>query len=190
MLCGYARTSTADQVAGLEAQERDLRAAGVEKLYSEHVSGASASRPELEKVLDFVRESDTLVVTKLDRLARSTRHLLQIVERLEGKKVGLRVLDFGGSEIDTRSPQGKLTLTVFGAFAEFERALMLERQREGIEKAKRLGKYKGRKPLPAEKVRQVRELRAQGMACSKIAKKADVSRASVYRIIGDAAGVA
>ncbi len=183
MLCGYARTSTADQVAGLEAQERDLRVAGAEKLYSEHISGASASRPELEKVLDFVREGDTLMVTKLDRLARSTRHLLQIVERLEGKKVGLRVLDFGGSEIDTRSPQGKLTLTVFGAFAEFERALMLERQREGIEKAKRQGKYKGRKPLPVEKVRRVHELRGQGIACSKIAKMAEVSRASVYRII-------
>lgn len=185
MLCGYARTSTADQVAGLEAQERDLRVAGAEKLYSEHISGASASRPELEKVLDFVREGDTLMVTKLDRLARSTWHLLQIVERLEGKKVGLRVLDFGGSEIDTRSPQGRLTLTVFGAFAEFERALMLERQREGIEKAKRQGKYRGRKPLSEEKVTEVYSLRARGVSCAQIAQKAKISRASVYRILGD-----
>ena len=185
MLCGYARTSTTDQTAGLEAQQRDLKNAGAEKLYAEHISGASASRPELDKVLDYVRDGDTLVVTKLDRLARSTSHLLQIVECLETKMVGLRVLDFGGSEIDTRSPQGKLTLTVFGAFAEFERALMLERQKEGIEKAKRLGKYKGRKPLPDKKIALVHELREKGVACTTIAKQAGISRASVYRIIGN-----
>ena len=167
MDCGYCRTSTADQIAGLQAQERDLSCQGVEKIFKEHISGASAQRPQLEAALDFLREGDTLVVTKLDRLARSTRHLLEIVETLEQKRVALRVLDFGGSEIDTRSPQGRLTLTVFGAFAEFERALMLERQREGIEKAKRDGKYRGRKPLGHHVIEKVKSMKAAGVARQK-----------------------
>lgn len=187
MLLGYARTSTADQIAGIEAQERDLTNAGVEKLFTEHVSGATADRPELLRALEYARDEDTLVVTKLDRLARSTQHLLEIVGYLEKKEVGLRILDFGGGEVDTKSPQGKLTLTMFAAFAEFERSLMLERQREGIEKARRQGKYKGRKPLPADTVTQVKSLREDGMGCSDIAKTAGISRASVYRIIGPVA---
>ncbi len=184
MLIGYARTSTIDQTAGLDAQVRDLKARGVEKIFSEHISGASAARPELQQALSHAREGDIFVVTKLDRLARSTRHLLEIVEVLEGKKVGLRVLDFGGGEVDSGSPQGRLMLTMFAAFGEFERQLMLERQREGIAKAKSEGKYKGRAPTAQAKSDDVLRLRSEGVGPSEIARQTGISRASVYRILG------
>ena len=182
MLIGYARTSTFEQKAGIEAQLRDLENISVEKVFSEQVSSVS-DRPELDAALDYVREGDTLVVTKLDRLARSTMHLLSIVEKLEQKKVGLRILDFGGSEVDTSSPTGRLTLTMFAAMAQFEREMMLERQREGIAKAKREGKYKGRKPTALAKKEDVLALKAEGMGATKISKELSISRASVYRIL-------
>jgi DNA invertase Pin-like site-specific DNA recombinase len=133
VLVGYARTSTDEQKAGLEAQLRDLKAAGVEKPFSEEASSV-AERPQLAACLDFLREGDVLICTKPDRLARSTSHLLQIVERLEGKRVDLVILSMSGQRIDTRSPTGRLMLTMLGAIACFERDLMLERQREGIAK--------------------------------------------------------
>jgi hypothetical protein len=125
-LVGYARTSTEEQQAGLEAQVSALKAAGCKKVLQERVSSIG-QRKELETALSFVREGDTFVVTKLDRLARSTQHALSIVEDLERRGVGLRILDFGGEPIATKSPHGKLVLTMFAAFAEFERRLMLER---------------------------------------------------------------
>ena len=128
MLVGYGRTSTVEQEAGLEAQQRDLRAAGCERLFCERVSSV-ATRAQLEAVLSFVRSGDTLVVTKPDRLARSVSDLLGIVSALEAKGVALRVLSMGGSALDTGTPTGRLMLTMLGAVAEFERALMLERQR-------------------------------------------------------------
>jgi DNA invertase Pin-like site-specific DNA recombinase len=146
-----------------------------------------AVREQLSAALDFVREGDTLVVTKIDRLARSTADLLGIVAKLEAKQVALRVLDFGGSEVDTRSPTGRMLLTMFGAVAEFERAIMLERQRAGIAKAKAEGRYRGRAPTARAKALKVRELRATGMGASAIATALSISRASVYRIIGAAA---
>ena len=182
MLVGYARTSTADQRAGLEAQERDLSRIGVEKLFAEQVSSV-AQRQELNRALEFVREGDIFVVTKLDRLARSTAHLLSIVEQLEAKKVGLRILDFGGSEVDTRSPSGRLMLTMFGAMAQFEREMMLERQREGIAKAKREGRYRGRKPTAAAKADEVCRLAAENVSPVEIARRLQISRASVYRLL-------
>ncbi|MER9740569.1 recombinase family protein [Mesorhizobium sp. M0187] len=182
MLVGYARTSTAEQEAGLLAQHRDLRDAKVEKLFSEQVSSVS-HRKELDASLDYVRDGDTLVVTKLDRLARSTSHLLAIVDRLEAKKVGLRILDFGGASVDTKSPSGKLMLTMFAAMAQFEREMMLERQREGIAKAKLDGKYKGRKPTARAKTEEVSKLYRDGVGPTEIAKRLGVGRASVYRII-------
>lgn len=185
MLVGYARTSTVEQAAGLLAQQRDLREAGVEKLFSEQVSSL-AHRQELETSLDFLRDGDTLVVTKMDRLARSTAHLLAIVERLEKKKVGLRILDFGGSSVDTKSPTGMLMLTMFAAMAQFEREMMLERQREGIAKAKLDGKYKGRKPTARAKSTDVSKLRSEGMGPTEIAKRLGMGRASVYRILEEA----
>jgi DNA invertase Pin-like site-specific DNA recombinase len=136
MLVGYGRTSTVEQEAGLEAQTRDLTAAGCEKIFSEQVSSV-AERAELERALDFVRQGDTLVVTRLDRLARSVRDLLEIVDRIAAKGAALKVLAMG---LDTGGATGRLMLQVLGAVAEFERALMLERQREGIRKAQAAGK--------------------------------------------------
>jgi DNA invertase Pin-like site-specific DNA recombinase len=145
MMIGYARTSTVEQAAGLAAQRRDLKAAGCEKIFAEQVSSI-AERAKLTEALEFVREDDVLVVTKPDRLARSTRNLLDIVEDLETHRIALVVLSMGGQRIDTRSPTGRLMLTMLGAIAAFERDLMLERQREGIASAAAEGKYKGRAP--------------------------------------------
>lgn len=189
MLIGYARTSTAEQAAGLEAQHRDLSATGCKKLFSEQVSSV-ARRDQLEAALEFVREGDTLVVTKLDRLARSTTDLLTIVHRLDAKDVALRILDFGGSAVDTKSPSGKLLLTIFAAMAQFEREVMLQRQREGIAAAKAAGKYKGRKPTARAKTENVLELHRAGVGASEIARQLSIGRASVYRILGDGGTVA
>ena len=182
MLVGYARTSTSDQVAGFEAQLRELQDAGCEHVYSEQVSSV-AQRGELEEALRYVRKGDTLVTTKLDRLARSTQHLLKIVEGLEEKGVGLRILDFAGTDVDTKSPAGKMMITMFGAMAQFEREMMLERQREGIAKAKAEGKYKGRDPVPEQKVEQALTMKAQGMKVIDIAKQLSLGRSTVYRVL-------
>ena len=182
MIVGYARTSTLEQEAGLAAQERDLRAAGCERVFSERVSSV-ARRAQLEAALDFVRVGDTLAVTKLDRLARSVPDLLAIIARLEARGVALRVLSMGGSEVDTRTPTGRLMLTMLGAVAEFERALMLERQREGIARAKAEGKYRGRKPTARAKAAEVRALRAEGLRPAEIARRLGIGRASVYRAL-------
>ncbi len=183
MLVGYARTSTVEQEAGLAAQERDLRAAGCEKVVSERISSAAA-RAGLAAALDYVRDGDTLVTTKPDRLARSTADMLAIVGRLEAKGVGLVILSMGGQQLDTRTPTGKLMLTMLAAVAEFERNLMLERQREGIAKAKAEGRYKGRAPTARRQSADVLRLRGEGMTPTQIARQLGMSRMSVYRIIG------
>ncbi|MCW2242910.1 recombinase family protein [Azospirillum canadense] len=186
MLIGYARTSTLDQKASIEAQARDLRAAGCEKLFQEQVSSVDvANREQLALTLDFVREGDALVVTKLDRLARSVAHLITILDALKAKGASLRILNMG---IDTATPTGKLMLTMLAGVAEFEREIMLERQREGIAKAKAEGKYKGRKPTAQAKADEVMALKAQGVGASEIAKRLGIGRASVYRIIEAEAG--
>ena len=182
MLVGYARTSTTEQEAGLEAQIRALEATGCEKVFQEKVSSV-ARRDQLEAALEFVRQGDTFVVTKMDRLARSTQHLLELVTKLESKGVGLRILDFKGEAIDTKSPQGKLILTMFSAFAQFERELMLERQRDGIAKAKAEGAYKGRKPTARAKADEVKALNAQGVSMGEIAKRLGIGKGSVHRIL-------
>ncbi|MGR9394907.1 recombinase family protein [Rhizobium leguminosarum] len=179
-LVGYARTSTTDQKAGLEAQLRDLRAAGCEKIFHEELSALATKRPELERVLDWVREGDTLIVTKPDRLARSTADLLAIANTLERKLVTLRILSMN---VDTATPTGKLMLTILGGIAAFERDLMLERQREGIAKAKADGKYRGRAPTARAKGDQVRRLKAEGLTANAIAEKLGIGRASVFRIL-------
>lgn len=186
MLVGYARSSTVEQEAGLEAQQRDLKAAGCAKVFAERVSSV-AKRAQMEAALDFAREGDTLVVTKPDRLARSVVDLLAIIARLEAKGVALRVLSMGGSEVDTRTPTGRLMLTMLGAVAEFERALMLERQREGIAKAKAEGKYRGRVPTAQRRAADVLRLRGEGLAATEIAKRLGIGRASVYRILNSGA---
>ncbi|MDT0576503.1 recombinase family protein [Croceicoccus sp. F390] len=185
MLIGYARVSTTDQVAGMDVQRTDLLETGCNKMFTEQVSSV-AQRDQLSAALDFCRDGDTLVVTRLDRLARSTADLLAIVAALEAKQVGLRILDFGGTLVDTKSPTGRMLLTMFAAVAEFERAIMLERQRAGIAKAKAEGRYRGRAPTARRQSGRVAELHAKGKGASAIAVEVGISRASVYRILSEA----
>ena len=164
----------------MAAQLRDLRATGCEKIFHEQVSSIQR-RPQLEASLDFIREGDVLIVTKLDRLARSTRHLLEITERVKSKGAGLHVLDLG---VDTSTATGKLMFLLTSAIAAFEREMMLERQREGIAKAKAEGKYKGRKATARARAGEVRALKSNGVRPVDIARELKIGRASVYRILG------
>lgn len=182
-IVGYARTSTADQVAGLDAQLRILEQVGCDKVFSERVSSV-AERAQLEAAIDYTREDDVFVVTKLDRLARSVAGLLNIAERLATKKVSLRVIDMG---IDTDTPTGTLMLNLLGSIAQFEREIMLERQREGIAKAKEYGKYLGRKPTAVRQRDKVLALRAEGVSPLEIAVRLNIGKSSVYRILGGTA---
>jgi DNA invertase Pin-like site-specific DNA recombinase len=178
MIIGYARTSTIDQDAGLEAQIRDLKAAGAQKIFQEQVS-AKGSRGGLTQALDYLRDGDTLMVTKLDRLARSIRDLMEIVDQVNAKEASLRIL---GMALDTSSATGRLMLGVLGSVAEFEREIMLERQREGIEKAKAIGRYTGRKPTARAKSEQVLRLLQAGKTETQVARELAISRSSVQRI--------
>lgn len=178
MLVGYARTSTLEQKAGFESQREALTAVGCERVWEEQKSSVGP-REALSEAIVFCREGDIFIVTKLDRLARSVRHLGEIVEELESKRVGLRVLDLG---LDTTNATGKLMLNVLGSVAQFEREMMLERQREGIAKAKSEGKYKGRKPTAMVKCDEVRELLQTGMTKRKVAQELSISERSVHRI--------
>ncbi len=181
MLVGYARTSTTEQTAGLADQVAELTRLGCERVFEEHGSGVDNDRPKLREAIDFVRRGDVLVVTKPDRIARSAIDLLTTVKAVQAKGCEVRILSLG---IDTTAPTGKLTLTVLAGMAEFERDLMLERQRAGIAAAKAQGKYKGRAPTARAKASEAAELWHQGMGASEIATKLQISRASVYRILG------
>jgi DNA invertase Pin-like site-specific DNA recombinase len=184
MLIGYARTSTLDQTASIEAQERDLRSAGCEKIFMEQVSSVDlVAREKLAEAMEYVRDGDTLVVTRLDRLARSVPHLLEVVDTLTKRNAALRIMNM---DVDTSTPTGRLMLTLLGSIAEFERGIMLERQREGIAKAKAAGKYKGRKPTARTKTIEVMKLVSEGVGATEIAKRVNIGRASVYRIMADA----
>ena len=180
-LIGYARTSTIDQKAGLEAQLRDLKEAGCTEIYQEEISSKASHRPELAAALKYMRKGDTLVVTKIDRLARSVRDLSDLVDTLKAKGVDIRFL--ANPDMNTESANGKLMLSVLGAIAEFERDLMLERQREGIAKAKSEGKYKGRKATAQAKSADVLRLRAEGRTVMAIVEELDIGRTSVFRIL-------
>lgn len=180
MIIGYARTSTAEQTAGLEAQLAQLQSHGCEKTFAEQVSSVDATRPQLSAAVDFAREGDVFVVTKLDRLARSVAHLITVVEQLAAKGVGLRVIDMG---IDTTTPTGKLMQNLLASIAQFEREVMLERQRHGIAKAKASGKYRGRAPTAREKGEEVRALAEVGAKPAEIVARVGISRASIYRIL-------
>ena len=179
MIVGYARCSTVEQKAGFDAQLRELDQAGCEKVYREQVSSV-AERAQLQAALDFVREGDTLMVTKPDRLARSTMDLLRIVTALDERKVALVVLSMGGERLDTRNPTSKLMLTILAGVATWEREIMLERQREGIAKAKTEGKYKGRKPTVAVQGDAIKAAVAGGEKPSAVARRLGVARSSVY----------
>lgn len=178
MLVGYARTSTAEQVAGLETQITELNKLGCERIYQEQVSSV-AERAKLIECISYIRAGDVLIVTKLDRLARSVSNLLKLVEEIEGKGCELRVLDMN---LDTSKPHGKLMLSIFGAVAQFEREVMLERQREGIAKAKSEGKYKGRQPTVIKKIDEVEELVLQGFKPAEIMAKLAIGKTSFYKI--------
>jgi DNA invertase Pin-like site-specific DNA recombinase len=165
----------------LEAQLEELNKAGCEKLFEEQVSSVDVrARERLAEAIDFLRDGDTLIVTRLDRLARSVQHLLEILDKLTAKGASLRILGMG---IDTGTPTGKLMLTILGGIAQFEREIMLERQREGIAKAKVAGKYKGRKPTAMARSKEVLEMHSTGFGATKIAMKLGIGRASVYRIL-------
>ena len=180
-MIGYARVSTVEQDAGFEAQERDLKAAGAERLFSERTS-AVGPRKALDEAIDFAREGDAIVVMKLDRLARSVADLVRIVERLTKKRVGLRILAMG---VDTATPTGKLVVNVLGAIGQFEREIMLERQREGVQRAKREGKYKGRAPTARAKSAEIVKLAGEGVKREDIAARLGVGVASVYRVLAE-----
>jgi len=173
---GYARVSTAGQ--SLEVQLNALK--GCDKLFKEKESGAKAERIQLNIMLDYVREGDTITITKLCRLARNTKHLLEIVDYLDQKGVALVILNLG---IDTKSPTGRLMLTMIGAVASFERQLLLERQAEGIALAKSKGKYKGRKPKARALHDEIIKLNRQGVLKVDIANQLKISLSSVYRQI-------
>jgi DNA invertase Pin-like site-specific DNA recombinase len=181
VIIGYSRTSTTEQIAGLEAQDRELKAAGAQRIFTEQVSSV-APRKALEDAIDFAREGDVLCVTKLDRLARSVAHLCELVARLEAKSVDLRILNLN---IDTGTPTRKLMLNLLGSIAEFERQIMLERQREGIAKAKSDGKYKGRAPTARAKTDLVLEMVRAGKTREAVAEELNISARSVFRILRD-----
>ena len=179
MIIGYGRTSTADQAAGLAGQERDLAAAGATKVFTEQVSSV-AQRAKLTECLAFLREGDVLMVTKPDRLARSTAELLAIEADLSKRKINLVILSMGGERLDTRNPTSKLMLTILAGVATWEREIMLERQREGIAKAKGEGKYKGR-PASIDVYEVKRVARLVGPAAA--AKQLGIARSTVYRLL-------
>lgn len=175
---GYARVSSVGQ--SLEVQLAALQDAGCTKIFSEKQSGTSTGkREQLQEALDWVREGDTLVVTRLDRLARSAGDLHAIVSQLSRKGVAFRCLQQSG--VDTTTSTGKLLLGMLAAIAEFETDIRKERQREGIERAKAVGVYKGRKP--SVDAAAVRQLRQDGMSPTMIAKQLRIGRASVYRAL-------
>ena len=178
MLVGYARVSTHEQDCTIQVDA--LMAAGCDKVFAEKVSGTSMRRPQLLQALEFVREGDVLLVTRLDRFARSSVDLHNMVQQLQAKRVGFRCIEQGG--IDTTTIHGELMLGVLGAVAQFETQLRQERQREGIEAAKQRGAYKGGKARidPA----RVRAMLLEGHSPTSVASALGINRASVYRLGG------
>ena len=184
MLLGYARTSTSEQVAGLEAQIRDLTAAKCDRIFGEMISSVAA-RPEFEAAIASLNAGDTLIVTKIDRFARSNQDFWKYVDTINARGAYLRILNLGGETIDTKSATGRLILTVFAGFAQFEREIMLERQTEGIAKAKADGKYKGRKPMSSDRRQAVLDMAARKEPQVRISKVLGLSRSTVVRILAE-----
>ncbi len=178
MIIGYARVSKDEQ--NLEAQIDALEAAGAERLFSDKLSGKIRNRPELDRALDLLRPSDVLVVTKYDRLARSLKDLLEIVESVQAKGAGFRSLS---EDIDTTTPAGRLVFHVFASIAQFERERLSERTREGLDAAKRRGRVGGRPAaLNSDQRAEVRRMRdEEGRRPSEIAKLFKVSPNTVRR---------
>ncbi|MDQ0768188.1 DNA invertase Pin-like site-specific DNA recombinase [Pseudarthrobacter defluvii] len=178
-LIGYARVSTADQ--SLNSQLDALKAAGCKKIYQEKMSGVRDDRPELQKCLDYIRDGDTLVVLKLDRLGRSLHHLVTVINLLHEKEANFRSLS---DSIDTNSPSGRLTFHVMGAMAEFEKSLNADRTRLGLASARARGRIGGRpKALDSEKEGIVDQRRSEGVSVAKIAEELEIGVATVYRYL-------
>ena len=176
---GYARVSTTDQNPA--SQEDALTFAGVDKIFSDQFTGTKASRPELDKLLAQLRTGDTLVVTRLDRLGRSTKDLLELVTRLNVAGVNLKVLE---QQIDTMSAEGKLFFTMIAAFAEFEREIMRSRTLDGLAAARARGRHGGRKPsLSPFKANLARRLVEEGNPITDVAANLGVSRPTIYRAL-------
>ncbi len=181
-LVGYARVSTVDQ--DYELQVEALKKVGCKKIFSEKKTGTTIKeRSELQQCLEYLREGDTLVVTRIDRLARSLRDLQNLVHSLKEEGIELKALE---QPVDTGTAAGKAFLDMLGVFAEFETNLRRERQLEGIAKAKKEGKYKGRKPTARKKADQVLSLIQQGKTRQTVADELGIGVASVYRILADA----
>ena len=178
MILGYARVSTEGQ--SLEAQLDALRAAGVERVFSEKISGSKRSRPELDKMIDQLRPGDVVSVTKYDRLSRSLQDLLSIVEAIRAKGAGFRSL---AEDIDTTTSAGRLIFHVFASIAQFERERISERTREGLASARKLGRIGGRPPaLTHQQREEVRRLRdEEGRRVAEIARLFEVSPNTVRR---------
>lgn len=184
MLVGYVQVSSLDQ--NPDRQLEELKAAKVEKFFVDKVSGKDTERPELQKMLAFVREGDTLVVHSLDRLARNLSDLLTMVQDLTGRGVSVRFinerLDFDADR--EASPVAKLMLSLVGAFAEFERSMIKRRQAEGIALAKERGAYKGRqRSVTDEQIQEVRSMLDMGVPLSKAVKKVGISRTTAYKYL-------
>jgi DNA invertase Pin-like site-specific DNA recombinase len=176
---GYARVSSVGQ--SLDVQHEKLK--GCEKIFKEKRSGVDTGRPALKQCLEFLREGDMLLVTKIDRLARSTSDLYRIISELAEKGVSFKVVD--EPSIDTTSRTGKLMLGILALIAEFENDIRRERQMDGIKKAQERGVRFGRKPLmQPEDIVQIRELRATGKMVPDITRQTGFSKASIYRALG------
>lgn len=179
---GYARVSTVGQ--SLEVQLEQLAAAGCEKVFSEKFTGTTTEgRGQLEEALAWVREGDVLIVCRLDRLARSIIDLRAIIDKLNAKRVGFRCIQQGA--IDTTTSEGRLLLNILASFAEFETDIRKERQADGIAKAKAAGVYRGRPP--SIEASQITSMKAEGLGATEIARRLKIGRASVYRVLKDAA---
>lgn len=179
-LVGYARVSTRGQ--SYESQVERLKLVGVTKLFSEKKSGLDGKRPELQRCLEFLREGDTLIITKLDRLARSTSDLYRIASELGEKQVTFRVLD--DPLVDTTSRTGKLVMGILALIAEFETDIRRERQMEGIAKAKKEGRSGGRPRLITREMEErVLQLRQDGLSIRKVAAEVGLSKASIQKIV-------
>ena len=177
----YIRVSSTGQ--SLEVQRQLMQEFGVDKVFAEKVSGTTQNRPKLQECLQYVREGDTLVITKLDRLARSVSHLHQIVDDLTSRGVGFKVLQ---QNIDTTTKEGRLMFSVLGALAQFENELRKERCEEGRQAAVSRGvRFGAPKKLNDEQVVEMRKKRAEGVMIKDLMTEYGLSKASVYRLIAD-----
>jgi DNA invertase Pin-like site-specific DNA recombinase len=179
---GYGRVSTLDQ--NLDAQNDALIKAGVDEVYVEKITGTKSERPEFSKILTLLRAGDTLVITRMDRLGRSAKDLLNIVSELESRKVSLEILE---QRIDTKTPEGKLFFTMVAGFAEFEHSLMVARTKDGLASARARGRIGGRKQkLSKHQTREINKIyKEQRLTVLEIAQMFSVSRPTIYRAISN-----